>query len=247
VSSKEALALEKGEVSSLQKALAKEQETHALTKKENNALKKKYCDLDEKHKELELQYNLLWESNSQPLNAKDTSTPSTSQGYKLNLNAYTTNLANMKTMRKEITRLNEVISKGCLSGKAQVGPKVVDEAQRPKYKEGRHPSIKHGLGYIDGAKTNGKKIINGYECVRFERKGKIGTERSAQTAAVPRIRAVVPRPTKMGRPPILFLIKLSPRSRHHRRSRFSRNQRNQCGALRTSMHTSQGPMHLDKA
>jgi hypothetical protein len=41
VSSKEALALEKGEVSSLQKALAKEQETHALTKKENNALKKK--------------------------------------------------------------------------------------------------------------------------------------------------------------------------------------------------------------
>ena len=38
---------------SLCKALAKEQEDHAITKKANKALKKKYCDLDEKHKELE--------------------------------------------------------------------------------------------------------------------------------------------------------------------------------------------------
>jgi hypothetical protein len=39
-------------------ALTKEQGDHAITKKENIALKKKYCDLDEKHKELELQYNV---------------------------------------------------------------------------------------------------------------------------------------------------------------------------------------------
>ena len=52
---------------SLRKALAKEQGDHAITKKENIALKKKYCDLDEKHKELELQYNILWDSNSIPL------------------------------------------------------------------------------------------------------------------------------------------------------------------------------------
>ena len=38
----------------MSKALAKEQEDHAITKKANNALKKKYCDLDEEHKELEL-------------------------------------------------------------------------------------------------------------------------------------------------------------------------------------------------
>jgi hypothetical protein len=46
-------------VKSLCKALAKEQADHAITKKENIALKKKYCDLDKKHQELELQYNVL--------------------------------------------------------------------------------------------------------------------------------------------------------------------------------------------
>ena len=38
---------------SLRMALAKEQEAHAITKKANIALKQKYCDLDEKHKQLE--------------------------------------------------------------------------------------------------------------------------------------------------------------------------------------------------
>ena len=67
IASKEALALERNEVESLHKALAKEQEDHAITKKANNALKKKYCDLDEKHKELELQYDILWDSNPHPI------------------------------------------------------------------------------------------------------------------------------------------------------------------------------------
>ena len=64
----------------MHKAFAKEQEDHAITKKANNALKKKYYDLDEKHKELELQYSILWDSNSHPSKAKDTSTTTTSQG-----------------------------------------------------------------------------------------------------------------------------------------------------------------------
>jgi hypothetical protein len=94
IASKEALALERSEVESLYKALAKEQGDHAITKKENIALKKKYCDLNKKHKELGLQYNNLWDSNSHPSKAEDTSTPSTSQGcgkyYNLDLNAYST-------------------------------------------------------------------------------------------------------------------------------------------------------------
>jgi hypothetical protein len=40
-------------VESLRKALAKEQEAHAITRKANIALKQKYCDLDGKHKQLE--------------------------------------------------------------------------------------------------------------------------------------------------------------------------------------------------
>jgi ribosomal protein L29 len=178
--------------------------------------RKKYYDLDEKHKELELQYNILWDCNSHPSKAKDTSTPSTSQGYgkcyNINLNTYSTNLANMEAMRKEIARLNEIIGKGCLSGKAQVygkcynidlntystnlanmetmrkeiarlneiigkgymsgkaqvSVKMVNEPKGPHFKQGRHPSIKHGLSHMKGAKTNGRKIVNGYECVKAQ-------------------------------------------------------------------------------
>ena len=64
--------------------------------------RKKYCNLDEKHNELELQYNILWDSNSHPSKSKDASTTSTSQGcgkyYNIDLNAYSTNLANMEAM-----------------------------------------------------------------------------------------------------------------------------------------------------
>jgi hypothetical protein len=45
-------------VKSLCKALAKEQGDHAITKKENIALKKKYCDLDESTKSLS--YNIMF-------------------------------------------------------------------------------------------------------------------------------------------------------------------------------------------
>ena len=104
IASKEALALERSDVESLRKALPKEQEDHAITKKAHVALKKKYCDLDEKHKELELQYDILWNSNSHRSKAKETSTLSTSQSYgkcyNLDLNIYSTNLTNMEAMRK---------------------------------------------------------------------------------------------------------------------------------------------------
>jgi hypothetical protein len=89
----------------LRKALAKEQEDHALTKKANIALNQKYCDLVEKHKELGQQYSLLCESTPQPSNAKDISTPSTSQGcekyYNLDLNLYSTNLAKHRGNEKK--------------------------------------------------------------------------------------------------------------------------------------------------
>jgi len=46
-------------VDTLPKALAKEQEAHAITKKAHIALKEKYYSLDKKNKELEVQYNIL--------------------------------------------------------------------------------------------------------------------------------------------------------------------------------------------
>ena len=74
-------------------------------------------------------------------------------------------LANMEAMRKEISRLNEIIGKGCMDGKVQTNDTKKDEPKGPQYKKGRHPPIKHGLGHTTGAKTNGRKIANGYECV----------------------------------------------------------------------------------
>jgi hypothetical protein len=40
----------------------------------------------------------------------------------------------MEIIRKEITRLNEVIDKGCLSGKAQVNDKKASEPKVPQFK-----------------------------------------------------------------------------------------------------------------
>ena len=112
----------------------------------------------------------------------------------------------MEAMKKEISRLNKMIGKECMNGKIQTNDKKKDQQKGQQYKQGRHPSIKHGLGHTKGAKTNGRKIVNGYECVQFERKGKIGVEQPTQTTVVQRPRVAVPRPAKMGRLPILFLI-----------------------------------------
>jgi hypothetical protein len=148
--------------------VAKEQEDHALTKKANVALNEKYCVLNEKHKELEMQHGLLWESTPQPSNIKDTFTPSTSQDcgkcYNLDLNVYSTNLTNMEAMRKEIVRLNDVIGKGCMNDKNQVSGKE-DQPKKPQYKNGRQLHIKDGHRHTKGGKTSGRKVINGYECV----------------------------------------------------------------------------------
>jgi hypothetical protein len=40
----------------------------------------------------------------------------------------------MEAIRKEIARLNEIISKGCLNGKAQASDKKVNKSKGPKFK-----------------------------------------------------------------------------------------------------------------
>jgi chromosome segregation ATPase len=124
IACKEALVLERSEVDSLNKALTEEQREHALTKKSNIALNDKYCVLVEKHNKLKGQYSFLWESTPQPSNTKDTSNPSTGQGcgkcYNLDLNVYSTNLANMEAMKKEIARLNAMLSERCMKDKSAI-------------------------------------------------------------------------------------------------------------------------------
>ena len=50
-------------------------------------------------------------------------------------------------------------------GKTQSNDKKNDESKGPQFKQGRHPSIKHELGHTKEAKTNERRIVNGYECV----------------------------------------------------------------------------------
>jgi len=54
---------------------------------------------------------------------------------------YFTNLANMKVMRKEITRLNDLLKTKCED--AASGNE--NQPRKPSYKDGRHPHIKDGL------------------------------------------------------------------------------------------------------
>ena len=99
----------------------------------------------------------------------------------------------MEAMRKEIVRLNEIIGKGCMDGKAQIDDKKKDEPKGPQYKKGRYPLIKHGLDHTKVAKINGRKIVNGYECVQFERNDRISTDQPTQPTVVQQPRALVPR------------------------------------------------------
>ena len=191
VSCKEALAVERSEVADLKKSLSKEKESHALTKKKNIALKEKYCVLDKKHKEKELQYDLR-ESHSQLSSVKNISNFSSNEGcgkcYSLDLKMYSTNLANVEVMRKQITRLNDLLKTKCES--AASGKE--NQPRKALYKDGRHPHIKDGLGHTKGGKYNGRKIIDCYECVKFISKGKVGTKQPAQKMAHKSPRAAQP-------------------------------------------------------
>lgn len=68
-------------------------------------------------------------------------------------------------------------------------------------------------------KTKGRKVINGYKCVKFMSRGRIVIERPAQLVAQRQPREALHdkvdsvASTEKGREPILLLLMTSPRSR----------------------------------
>jgi hypothetical protein len=66
-------------------------------------------------------------------------------------------------MKRKIARHNAMLGKRCMEGKKAASGKD-DQSKEPQYKNGRHPHIKDGLGHTKGAKTNGRKVTNNYEC-----------------------------------------------------------------------------------
>ena len=96
----------------------------------------------------------------------------------------------MEAMKREIARLNAMLSERCMKDKRAASGKE-NQPKRPQYKDGR-PHNKDGLGYTKGAKSNGRKVINGYKCVQFMSKGKVGTDKPAQLVAQGLPRAAQP-------------------------------------------------------
>jgi hypothetical protein len=163
----EALRLE---VSQAESVIATLKEDLAASQAQRNSLKSR-------NEELEEQYSLLWSSTSHPSKVKGDPSASTSKGCdrccNIDLKSYATNLANMEAMKKEIARLNSIIARGCMSEGNEKGKfskrKMLEKSEKP------------GFGYVEGGKTNERKIIKEKECLEFKSTGFLFT----QTPEVP--------------------------------------------------------------
>jgi hypothetical protein len=130
-----------------------------------------------RNEELEEQYSLLWNSTSHPSKAKGDPSASSSKCcdkcYNIDIESYATNLANMEALKKEIARLNSIIASGCIS--------EGNTRRRFTKKEKLEKSEKPGFRYVEGGKTNGRKIIKEKKCLEFKSTGFL----FAQTPEVP--------------------------------------------------------------
>lgn len=178
INSKLLLESERSEVEALRLEVD-QAESVITTLKEDLAASQAQCNsLKMRNEELEEQYSLLWSSTSHPSKAKVDSSTSTSKGcercYKIDVDAYATNLANMEAMKKEIARLTSLIAMGHSSDEAK--------SKGTKSMKGKQVQIKtNGFGYVEGEKINGRKIIKNKECVKFDSKGVL----FGQTSEVP--------------------------------------------------------------
>jgi hypothetical protein len=143
-------------------------ESVIATLKEDLAASQAQCNsLKLSNEELEEQYSLLWSSTSHPSKVKGNSSASTSKGcdkcHHIDLESYATNLANMEALKKEIARLNSIIARGCMGEEN----KRARFTKRKVLEKSKHP----GFGYVEGGKTNERKIIKEKECFEFNSYG----------------------------------------------------------------------------
>jgi predicted nuclease with TOPRIM domain len=147
VTCKKALALERSEVETLRLEVDQAESVIVTLKDDLNILQAKNNALKTRNEELKEQFSILWDKTSHLTKASEISNASTSKGcdkcYNIDLEACATNLASMEAMKKEITRLNNIIASGCMD----------DASKKPKFIQGRHPFIKDGLGHKKGGKT----------------------------------------------------------------------------------------------
>nr|ABA98120.1 transposon protein, putative, unclassified [Oryza sativa Japonica Group] len=137
----------------------------------NETLQEKFASLDKSHKDLEVQFDTLWNSTSQPNVVSNSSNPSTSNGcarcYNIDLNSYATNVDAMQALKKENERLGTLLKYGCMK---------TFHLKDALYKTiTAHPNKDgHGLGFSGGSPVSKSVMVNGKECLMFVREeGKV--------------------------------------------------------------------------
>jgi hypothetical protein len=136
-------------------------ESLASLKATHSKLQESFSCLTVKYNDLEVNYNIIWESSKTNSKATLDSKASTIEGclkcYKIDVQACVTNLAKLEKLIKaknaQLERLNKLVRNG-YQGDTKPEPKVI-------YKEGRRSHKKDGLGHYNRVKANDRKIIKG--------------------------------------------------------------------------------------
>ena len=111
------LSLANDSIGKLTKKYSSVNDLVASLKNEKSITQKSLASLKEKYRNLELNYSSLWASTSTSPKATKDSNVSTSNGckrcYKIDVNAYATNLVELEKKDKEIHRLKMILKNGC--------------------------------------------------------------------------------------------------------------------------------------
>ena len=111
------LSLANDSIGKLTKENSSVNDTIASIKNKKSIAQESLTYLEEKYHNHELNYNTIWASTSTSPKATEHSNVSTSNGckicYKIDVNAYATNLVELEKKDKEIHRLKMILKNGC--------------------------------------------------------------------------------------------------------------------------------------
>nr|ABF95048.1 retrotransposon protein, putative, unclassified [Oryza sativa Japonica Group] len=114
----------------------------------NETLQEKFANLDKSHKDLEVQFDTLWNSTSQPNVVSNSSNPSTSNA-----------------LKKENEKLCTLVKYGCIKTYHSKDALYKTITAHPN-KDG------HGFGFSGRSPVSKRVMVNGKECLMFVREGK---------------------------------------------------------------------------
>ncbi|KAG2582913.1 hypothetical protein PVAP13_6KG157806 [Panicum virgatum] len=110
---KELLSSEKEKVDDLTRKFSFLNDNNTFLRKDNEKLQESITSLQANHTALQVQFSTLWESASKTIETSNSSSPSTSNGcarcYNIDIQTCATNHVEMNAMKKEITRLTQLL------------------------------------------------------------------------------------------------------------------------------------------